>query len=99
MRENIILIALALAIIIAARCAPTSPYVPAQVSSFYQSSPTEFALRVFAGEVGDGFVDHLALAQVRELANTTVYVRAIADSEYELCSMPAEAKRDGPVSP
>ncbi len=99
MRENIILLALALVIIIVARCAPTFPCVPTQASSFYQESANTFALRVFAGEAGDGFVHHLTLDQVRAIANTTVYVRLIAGSEYALCPTSTETKRDGPVSP
>ncbi len=99
MRENIILLALALVIIIAARCAPTTTCAPTLATSFSQSSPTEFALRVFAGEPNNGFVNHLTLNQVEAIANKTVYVRLIAVSEYALCPTSTETKRDGPVSP
>ena len=71
---------------------PTPTCAPAKADTFYPISPTQFALRVFAGAPNEGYAQPLTLAQVRAIADTTVYVRPTANHEYQLCSAESEAK-------
>ncbi len=97
----VVLLVLVALLVVMRSSTPTG--APVKADTFYPISPTQFALRVFAGAPNEGYVQPLTLTQVRatpasaitagaDVANTTVYVRLIANHEYQLCSVESGAR-------